>query len=102
MLLTVLASCFIEIENKRELKKNMINKDFNIINVKTCNQNIKRKSKEHKYFGYEVETLYTKEKNHSKIAKPKQSTIQKKKKKKKKKEKRELVTRQLSLHNPIQ
>jgi len=75
MLLTVLASCFIEIENKRELKKNMINKDFNILNVKTCNQNIKRKSKEHKYFGYEVETLYTKEKNYYGATKLKKSLI---------------------------
>jgi hypothetical protein len=31
--------------------------------------------KEHRYFGDKVETLCTKEKNHSKAAKPKQSTI---------------------------
>jgi hypothetical protein len=33
-----------------------------------------RKSKNHRYFGYEVETLCTKEKNHSVAAKLRKST----------------------------
>jgi hypothetical protein len=32
------------------------------------------KRKEHRYFGYEVETICTKEKNHSKVAKSRKST----------------------------
>jgi hypothetical protein len=35
--------------------------------------------KEHRYFDDEVETLCTKDKNHSRAAKSRQSTIQKKK-----------------------
>jgi hypothetical protein len=48
------------------------------------------KSKEHRYFGDEVETLCTKEKNHSEAAKLRQFTIQKKK----------LVTKQSYSHIP--
>jgi len=46
--------------------------------------------KKHRYFGDEVKTLCIKENNHSRAAKPRQSTIQKKK----------LTTKQSYSHNP--
>jgi len=54
------------------------------------NQNINAENKEHSYFHDEVETLCIKEKNNSKVAKPRESTIKKKK----------LVTKQSYSHNP--